>query len=127
MKILPYILVAFSFMAAGLSAMAEELPFSQKTFDELRTAGKPVVLHVHAPWCNVCKKQAEIVSSLMKDAQFKNVTVLRADFDTEKDVQRALNIPYRSTFVAFKGQAEVGRSSGDTNADSIAALFRKAM
>jgi thiol-disulfide isomerase/thioredoxin len=114
-------------MATGLSAMADELPFSQKAFDELRTAGKPVVLHVHATWCNVCKKQAEIVSSLMRYAPFKDITVFRADFDTEKDVQRALNIVHRSIFVAFKGQAEVGRSAGDTNPESIAALFRKTM
>jgi thioredoxin 1 len=38
-----------------------------------------------------------------------------------------LNVREQSTFVAFKGKQEVGRSSGDTNKTSIEELFDKAL
>ena len=75
----------------------------------------------------MCKKQAGIVSELMADPKFKDLTVLRADFDTEKALMQSLNVAHRSAFIAFKGQTEVGRSEGDTNKDNIAALFAKAL
>lgn len=121
------IVLGFTLVLASLTALAGEVPFSQKTFDDLRASGKPVVVHVHATWCAVCKKQAEIVDTLAADKQFKDLTVLRADFDTEKDLLKTLNVAHRSTFVAFKGSAEVARSAGDTNPDSIAALLTKAL
>jgi len=51
--------------------------------------------------------------------------VMRVDFDTEKTVQAALKVTSRSTLIAFKGETELGRSVGDTNPDSIAALLAK--
>jgi len=55
------------------------------------------------------------------------ISRLVVDFDTEKDVMKSFNVSYRSTFVVFKGPNEVGRSTGDTQQDSIAALFLKAL
>jgi len=120
-------ILAFTLLVTSLFAFAGEQAFDQTTFDALRAAGNPVVVHVHAPWCPVCRKQAEVISSLESDAQFKNVTVLRVDFDTEKDVQKALDVKARSTIIGFKGNAEVGRSTGDTDPDKIAALFSKTL
>jgi thiol-disulfide isomerase/thioredoxin len=125
MHLMSRLALGLASLAVSLAAAAGEMPFSQKAFDELRAAGKPVVLHVHASWCDVCKKQAEIVSSLVAQPQFKELTVMRADFDTDKAVQAQLKIGFRSTFVAFKGANEVGRSVGDSNPESIAALLRK--
>lgn len=120
-------ILAFTLLVSSLFAFAGEQAFDRTTFDTLRAAGKPVVVHVHAPWCPVCKKQAEVISSLESDARFKDVTVMRVDFDTEKDVQRTLDVKARSTLVAFKGNTEVGRSTGETNRDRIAALFSKTL
>ncbi len=126
MKFLSRIVFSFALVLASLAAIAGEMPFSQKIFDDLRANGKPVVVHVHASWCGVCKKQAEIMDTLAVDKQFKDLTVLRADFDTEKDLLKTLKVVHQSTFVAFKGGTEVARSAGETNKDSIAALLAKA-
>lgn len=127
MKFFSRIFAGLAFVAMSLGAMAGELPFSQKVFDDLRAAGKPVAIHVHATWCGVCSKQTEITASLLRDPQFKDLTLLKADFGTEKALLKTLQVNYQSTFIAFKGNTEAARSTGDTNPDSIAALLRKAL
>lgn len=109
------------------TGFANEMPFNQKTFDDLRSSGKPVVAYIHADWCSTCKAQRGVLSQLLADPEFKNLTVLTADFDTEEALLDALKVTRQSTFVVFKGSREVGRSTGDTRKDSIAALFRKSL
>jgi thioredoxin 1 len=114
-------------MLLSVGAIAAEKPFSQKLFDEARAAGNPVVIHVHAVWCGTCKRQAGIVAPMLATPEFTDLILFRADFDTEKALLKTLNISNKSTFVVFKGNTEVGRSTGDTNKDRIAVLFRKAL
>ena len=113
--------------ATSAATMAAEVPFSQATFDQLRKAGKPSVVHVYATWCGTCKVQSGIVTPLLAQPEFSSLTLLRVDFDKEKEVVQALGVSDRSTFVAFKGATEVGRSVADMNRESIAGLFRKAL
>jgi thioredoxin 1 len=112
-------------LAASAATMAAELPFDQKTFDELRKTGNPSVIHVYATWCGTCKVQAGIVTPLLAEPEFASLTLLKADFDKEKSLIQALGVSDRSTFVAFKGATEVGRSVADMNKESIAHLFRQ--
>ena len=127
MKLLHRLLLGVVLSAACVVVHAGEMPFSQKLFDDLRAAGKPVVVHVYAVWCGTCKVQSSVLVPLLARPEFSGLTLLKADFDQEKPLLKALNIPDRSTFVAFKGSAEVGRSTADMNKDSIASLLRKAL
>ena len=121
-------LVAGLVLAGASAALgAVELPFEQKTFDELRASDKPVVVHVYAVWCGTCKVQARILTPLLGEPEFASLTVLKADFDKEKALLGALSVSDRSTFVAFRGAKEVGRSVGDMNRESIANLLRKTL
>jgi len=81
---------------------------------------------ISAPWCPVCAKQRPILSQLMADPVFKDLVVYQVDFDSQKDVVRALGAQMQSTLVVFHGAAEKGRSTGDTNTQSIKALLQKA-
>ncbi|HEV2037886.1 MAG TPA: thioredoxin family protein, partial [Candidatus Eremiobacteraceae bacterium] len=78
-------------------------------------------------WCPTCKQQAPILSELLARPEFKDYTVLRVNFDTQKDVRRALGVAQQSTFIVYRGNREVMRSTGDTGKDSIAATLRKAL
>ncbi|MFP3588701.1 thioredoxin family protein [Paraburkholderia sp. SIMBA_055] len=127
MKPFSLYIVGVLFAVLSSAAIAGGIPFEKKTFDELRTAGRPVVVHVYAKWCETCQKQATITPSLLAAPEFKELTLMEADFDKEKALLKELHVPYQSTFVAFKGTAEVGRSTGETNKERIAALFRKAL
>ena len=127
MKFFSRIFFVWALMALGSSSWAGEMPFNQKVFDELRASGKPVAVHLHSFWCMVCRKQAEIASTLMNDPQFEKLTLMRANFSSEDALLKTLDANQRSTFIVFKGNAEVGRSIGDTNKENIAALLRRAL
>jgi len=49
------------------------------------------------------------------------------DFDTQKDAVRFFGARMQSTLIAFKGTTETGRSVGETERSSIAALLNKAL
>ena len=120
-------LFGLAMLLSATAANAGEVPFEQKLFDDLRAAGKPVAVHIYAVWCGICKVQTRLVAPMLEDPRFKNLVLLKADFDKERALLDQLQVADRSTFVVFKGGKEVGRSTGDMDKGSIAALFRKAL
>jgi thiol-disulfide isomerase/thioredoxin len=115
-------LAATPFMAAVAPVAAlDKAPFDAKT------AGKPILVEVTAPWCPTCKAQAPILARLSSMPKFKEMVRFNIDFDTQKDLLRQFNVRVQSTMIAFKGKQEVGRSSGDTNPDSIERLLEKSI
>ena len=119
-------LMLLSLFAAG-TAVAAEQPFDQASFDALQKQGKPILVMIHADWCPTCKAQKPIVDELLKTPEFQAIAALRVDFDAQKPVVKSFNVQYQSTLIVFKGGREVGRSTGDTKKDRIAALLRKAL
>lgn len=119
-------LAVLSFLAATSALAGETKPFDQATFAQLQAAGKPILVDVYADWCPTCKAQAPILSELMSRPEFKDYTVLKVNFDTQKDVRRVLHVTEQSTLIVYRGKQEVARSIGDTSKDSIAATLRKA-
>lgn len=111
---------------AVAAAMAAGQGFDQAAFDALLKQGKPVLVHVHADWCPTCKAQDAVLSDLLKTPELQGLTALRVDFDAQKDVVKTFKARSQSTLIVFKGGKEVGRSTGDTKKESIAALLKKA-
>jgi thioredoxin 1 len=124
-------LVLLASALAGLALMgpatAGETPFTLQAFETAQKAGKPILVEVHAVWCPTCKVQIPILGKLTADQKFKDMVVLRVDFDDQKEIVRKFGVQMQSTLIVFKGEKEVGRSVGDTNANSIAALLGKAI
>src|SRR5262249_15556004 len=118
--------------AAGAVAVAPAFavgpqPFNDAAFTEAQKAGKPIFVAIHASWCPICKAQEPILAQLMADPKFKDLAYFTIDFDSQKDLVRRFGARMQSTLIAFKGAAEQGRSVGDTNRASIAALLNKAL
>jgi thioredoxin 1 len=110
-----------------LAAAMAPKSYSPQAFAAAQAAGKPILLHITAPWCPTCKAQTPILSKLEATPKFKNLVVLNIDFDTSKDLLRKLRVAQQSTLIVFKGSREMGRSTGDTNPASIEALLGKAI
>ena len=108
MKLFSRYIVGVLFAVLSAAAIADGITFEKKTFDHLRTAGKPVVVHIYARWCETCQNQASVTPSLLAAPEFKELTLMEADFDKEKALLKELHMTYQSTFVAFKGTAEPG-------------------
>jgi thioredoxin 1 len=107
-----------------LSASAfEEGPFASEAFAAAQTAGKPIVIHVAAEWCETCHAQRAVLEELEGEPAFAAYALYTVDYDTQKDVMRTFNASQRSTLIVFKGDEEVGRLVGDTSEESIRALL----
>lgn len=117
-------LVATLFAATARAEVGT--PFTPAAFEAAQKAGKPILIDVNAPWCPVCKAQAPTLAALPAVPEFKGLTVFSVDFDTQKDVLRALGVQKQSTLIVFAGAKETGRTVGDTDPQSIRALVATA-
>jgi thiol-disulfide isomerase/thioredoxin len=119
--------IAASTVAAAPAYAASPQPFNDAAFAEAQKAGKPIFIAIHASWCPICKAQQPILDELTADSRFKDLLYLTIDFDSQKDLVRRFGARMQSTLISFKGANEQGRSVGDTNRRSIAALLSKVL
>jgi len=122
-----FIFSALTFAVFAASASAAEVPFDQAQFDRALAAGKPVVVDFWASWCPVCRAQKPVLSTILQTPAMADVTMFVANFDTEKDLKKALHISGQSTLVIFKGGKEVVRSTGQTHPEQLQALLAQAL
>jgi thioredoxin 1 len=106
---------------------AEWKPFTQAALAEAQKEGKPILVDIFATWCPICRAQKPILEELTAEPQYKDLVVLQVDFDAQKDDVRALGAQSQSTLIAYKGDKEVGRSVGSTNANSIAEMLKSTL
>lgn len=120
------LLLATSLMFTSV-ATADSKTYNQANFDALQKAGKSILMEVHAPWCPTCRVQAPIINELLEEKEYQAITLLRIDFDSQKDALKKFNVSKQSTLIVFKGEKETGRSTGDTAFEKIEALVQKAL
>lgn len=109
------------------AAAAEWKEFSPEALAVANEAGKPILVDVFAVWCPTCRAQNPILVKLTKEPKYKDLVVLKADFDAQKEELRALNVRSQSTLIVFKDGKEVDRSVGDTSELSIEGLLDKTL
>ena len=64
-----------------------------------------MVIHVFAPWCLQCRAQEAVLKKLSSDKKFDGISFFKVDYDAQKNVVSALDVP-RSTLIAYKGGKE---------------------
>ena len=120
------LLALVSTLAISMATAAPRQPYSEETFKAAQAAGKPVLVEIHADWCAECKMQDRILGKLSNEGPYDNLTRLRVDYDTQKDLVRAFGARRQSTLVLFNHGAEVGRLVASTREDDIRKLLEKA-
>lgn len=116
--------------AAALVAPAfatDTKTFTPESFAAAQKADKPILIGIRASWCPTCKAQDPILGELMSAPKFNDLVYFVVDFDRQKDAVKYFGARVQSTLIAFKGEKETGRSVGDTNRSSIAALLSKTL
>lgn len=126
MKIGQLVAAALLVLSSAMTHALEVKPYSALELAEAQKAGKPVALHFHADWCPTCRAQETVLQSL-KTEKGLDLTVLVANYDTEKDLKRRFNVNAQSTLVVLKGQKEVARLVGDTSPNGIRGVLKSAL
>jgi thioredoxin 1 len=101
---------------------AERKVYDPVSFAAAEASGARILIDISATWCPTCKAQKLIIDSLGELPANKDLVIFAVDFDSQKSAVRDLGAQMQSTLIAFKGSTETGRSVGDTDPDSIAAL-----
>ncbi len=120
-------LAAAAPMIFGTAASAAEQPYEAAAFQAAQKAGKPILVHITAPWCTTCAAQRPILAKLEADPKFKDLQVFDVDYDSRKDVVKRFRATMQSTLITYKGDRETGRSTGETKPEALSALLDKAI
>lgn len=99
--------------------------YDAKAFAAAQDAGKSILVDVTAPWCPTCAKQKPTVQGL--EMSHPKLVVFDVDFDSAKDALKQFRVTSQSTLIMFKGKAEIGRSTGETDPAVITALVGKGL
>ncbi len=114
-------------LAAGSAMAFERTTYTNALLGDARAAGRPYIIYVHADWCTTCQAQDRVLETLVDDPRFANLLIMTIDFDTKRNLMMLYNIPDRSTFVAYAGATEIGRSAYDTTPEGIVAFLQLAV
>lgn len=126
MTLAKIILAAVLLGSAALAHALDIKPYSAAALAEAQQAGKPVALHFHADWCPTCKAQAAVLQQLKAEPGL-DLTLLVANYDTEKELKKRFNVRGQSTLVALHGNKETGRLIGETSAAALSATLKSAL
>ena len=111
---------------AGPAVAFEIQPYDAGAAQKAIASGKPVVVHVYAPWCLQCHMQASILDHLKDSKEYAKLQVFRVDYDNQKDIVGKLDCQ-RSTVIAYKDGKEVSRMSWDITEDSVVKVLKASM
>lgn len=127
LRFLPAAILAgfLSLQGAAFARAATVAPFTEPAFKSAQADGRPILVDISATWCPTCAQQKPIIDSLAATPEFATLLILHVDFDTQKDVVRAMGARMQSTLIVFHGAALKGVSVGDTDPGSIKALLDK--
>ena len=122
---------ALIFSAASIALAAPAFafdiaPYDAAAADKAIASGKPVIIHVYAPWCLQCHMQKSILDNLKAAKTYDGEQFFRVDYDGQKDVVAKLNCP-RSTVIAYKGGKEVARMSWGVTEESVVNVLKTAL
>ena len=121
------LIISTALLCTAVFAHALDIkPYTAEALAEAQKADKPVALHFHADWCPTCKAQEKVLQTLKSEPGL-DLTVLVANYDTEKALKQRFNVRGQSTFVVFRGEKERGRVVGETSAAGIRTVLKTAL
>lgn len=118
--------IMFAFVACTQNAIAQE-KFDAANFETQLSAGKPILVVAHAPWCPTCRAQETALKSIYANETYKEISYLVIDYDNQKDALKKFGIQRQSTLIVFKDGKEVGRNIGATSISTIESLLKQAL
>lgn len=100
--------------------------FTEARFNQLLETGAPVLVDVHADWCPTCRRQETVLTTFQQEHNACGLTILRVDFDAQKEWVKHFKAPRQSTMILFTKGEQSWFSVAETRSNAIneALLFR---
>lgn len=117
-----YSLAAAAIAITAPASAGEIRHFNRADFQALQAKDAPTIVFVHADWCPICRAQETTINKLLSTPAYRNVTVLKIDFDTERPLWASFGAQKQSTLIGFHGRRETARLAYDANPDKVTAL-----
>ncbi len=125
-RFLTALMFILSLSFAGLAQALNIQAYTAAALQQAQAAGKPVALHFHADWCPTCKVQEQAFRTLKDDPQLKEMTLLVANYDNERELKKALNVRSAVGRDCFQGGQETARLGGETEPAKLKAALATA-
>jgi thioredoxin 1 len=120
-------LVVCALTGLATHAASSVKPYSKASFTETLSSAEAVVVHVHADWCPICRKQQPTIQSLAADPSMPKVAFVQVDFDKDRDFLKSYKVSSQSTILIFRGGKEVARLNGVTDPARIKQKLQAAL
>lgn len=117
----------FAFSVNPSLAAGEFSAYDKAKLEAAIKDGGPVVVHVHAEWCPVCRRQVVILDELFKNPAFAAVQTIRVNYDRDRGFIADYKVKRQANILVFKGGKEVARVDYDSNEDRIRAAINRAL
>lgn len=102
-------------------------PYDKTKLDAFIKSGAPVVVHVHAEWCPVCRRQVMVLDELFNDPALAKIEVVRVNYDKDRDFVSGYKVKRQANILVFKGGKEVSRIDYDADVARIRAAVGRAL
>ena len=125
------VVCAGAFASSGLliAPAHAELPegraevFEAGAFAAAQAEGHPILVDITASWCPTCRRQGEIIGSLLENGGFADLVIFEVDWDEQRAIARGFGAPRQSTLIVYDGTQETGRVVAAVRAADIEALL----
>ncbi len=101
------------------------LNINNETFEQLKQAGKPIVIDFWATWCGPCRRVAPLIEQLAQEYADK-VNIGKCDVEENEDVATQFGVTSIPTIVFLNANGELqGRMVGAQSKATIEAEIKK--
>jgi thioredoxin 1 len=123
-----FMLILAAVLLLAVPAAAKDFSaYDRAKLDAAIKSGAPVVVHVHAEWCTVCRRQIQVLDELFKDPALAKIASIRVNYDVDRDFVTAFKVKRQANILVFKGGKEVARLDYNPDPDRIRATVRQAL
>jgi thioredoxin 1 len=126
-KILLTLAALLTIAASPASAGKEFTAYDKAKLEALIKSGAPVVVHVHAEWCPVCRRQVMVLDELFGDPQFAKLQGIRVNYDKDRDFISAYKVKRQANILTFKDGKEISRVDYDADDARIRAAIARGL
>lgn len=124
--LLSILAVPFVSATAAIAQAKTFRTYRPEEFKKLLASGRPTIVHIHADWCPVCRRQITIMNEAFKDPKYAGVSLVRVNYDKDKQFLTDYSAPRHATIIVYRGGKEVTRISYDTDQGRILAVLATA-